>query len=63
MALKLLEPYVRPAGSSGMNRGCLGLVESLQSIRQIQAADFSDWTIAAKLKNPGYMLAEGAVIE
>jgi len=38
-------------------------LRSLQSIRAIQAADLGNATIAAKLKNLGYMLAEGAVIE
>jgi len=35
----------------------------LQCVREIYAADFRYWTIAAKLKNALDMLAEGAVIE
>jgi hypothetical protein len=37
--------------------------QELQKIRDIYAADFRNGTIAAKLKNPRYRLAEGEVIK
>jgi hypothetical protein len=35
----------------------------LQSVRQIEATDFSNWTIAATLQEFGYLITKDGVID
>lgn len=57
-------PNYRKATGPAINYdGAFLIHDTLQKIRDIDAADFRNPTIATKQKNSRYVLAEGAVIE